>query len=285
MLIIEFSNMSNRYILLFRDHGQVFPIAQPGVLPVSAEAMGVTRYIGYMYLTCRHFPIHITSLRNSFLPTYRIAWMTLPGFFSRQMVTKEFAMIRYTHYSWSLPKQLEGLRKAGKKAELAAGKCAIILNDMRKYGCQSETVLCHRTRNGELRIKNCVKYDLGSGYRLVTIKVGCHLFIPFVGSHDDTDQWIEHHRYDTFAPRKLLYRCEERVVQADVAEISHSAPQVVGNRGDEYEEQLIARLDEGQLKSIFQGLFMNPSLALDKTEGVKAARGAIDRVPGSSAIR
>ncbi len=173
-------------------------------------------------------------------------------------------MIRYVHYSWSLEKQLAGLRKAGKKAELAASKCVIILNEINHYGCHCATVLSQRTRKGELRIKNCVKYDLGGGYRLVTIRADSHLFIPFVGSHDDTDQWIEHHRYDTFVPRKLLYRCEERVARPDVAQISHYEPQMVDDRSDEYEDQLNARLDEGQLKSVFQGLFMNPPCARTK---------------------
>ncbi|MBU1566387.1 MAG: hypothetical protein KJ630_12275 [Proteobacteria bacterium] len=194
-------------------------------------------------------------------------------------------MIRYIHYSWSLEKQLGGLRRAGKKAELAASKCETVFSDIRRYGCQGETVLRQRTRNGELRIKNCVKYDLGGGYRLVTIRVNCHLLITFVGSHDDTDQWIEHHRYDTFVPSKLLYRCEERVAQSDIAERSDCEPLVVDDIGDEYEDQLSARLDESQLKSIFQGLFMNPPLALDRTDSAMEAKVATDKVHSTSAIR
>ena len=173
-------------------------------------------------------------------------------------------MIRYIHYSWSLPKQLEGLRKAGKKAELAAGKCTTILNEIKENGCQCATVLCQRTRNGEARIKNCVKYDLGGGYRLVTIRVECHLLVPFVGSHDDTDQWIEHHRYDTFSPSKALYRCEKRTDRAEVAELSDKESIEAEHSHNEYEEELIARLNDGQLKSIFQGLFMHPSITIDK---------------------
>ncbi len=183
----------------------------------------------------------------------------------------------------SLKKELRELQRAGRKAELAVGKYEIILHEIKEYGCQCETVLSHRTRNGELRIKNCIKYDLGGGYRLVTIRVDCHLFIPFVGSHDDTDQWIEHHRYDAFVPRKLLYRCEEKVAQSDLAERSHSEPQMVDDLGDEYEDQLIARLDESQLKSIFQGLFMNPPLATDKTDSAMAAKGATARVHSQEA--
>jgi hypothetical protein len=175
-------------------------------------------------------------------------------------------MIRFIHYSWSLEKQLGGLRKAGKKAELAVHKYETIFNDIRQYGCQCKTVLNQRTRNGEARIKNCVKYDLGGGYRVVTIRADCHLFITFVGSHDATDQWIENHRYDTFVPCNILYRCEERVVGSDIAVTTPAENPKAEDVEDGYEDQLSARLDESQLKSIFQGLFMNPPLATDKTD-------------------
>lgn len=181
------------------------------------------------------------------------------------------------HYSWALPKQLEGLRKAGRKAELAATKCQAILDDLRMHGCQCEAVLSQRTRKGEWRIKNCVKYDLGSGYRLVTIKRDGHLFVTFVGSHDDTDQWIDHHRYDNFVPSKTLYRCEERVVPADLTETNQPEPVEYKAVDDEYEVQLIARLDEAQLKSIFQGLFMSPSPT--------AVKGAVAMTHSTPAVR
>ena len=46
------------------------------------------------------------------------------------------------------------------------------------------------TKNGESRIKNCTKYDLGDGYRLVTINAGDVTFFCFAGSHDETENWI-----------------------------------------------------------------------------------------------
>ena len=175
-------------------------------------------------------------------------------------------LLRYIYSSRSLAKQLHGLQKAGKKAESPPSKCETIINDIKRNGCQCEGVLSQRTRKGELRIKNCIKYDLGGGYRLVTIRADSHLFITFVGSHDDTDQWIEHHRYDTFSPGKLLYRCEERIIPSDITETPAAENFKADDIDDDYEDQLSARLDERQLKSIFQGLFINPSLAADKTE-------------------
>jgi hypothetical protein len=187
------------------------------------------------------------------------------------------------HYSWAMPKQLEGLRRAGRKAELAATKCQAILDDLRMHGCRCEAVLNQRTRKGEWRIKNCVKYDLGSGYRLVTIKGDGHLFVTFVGSHDDTDQWIDHHRYDNFVPSKTLYRCEERVAPADPAETNQLEP-AEDKAVDDYEAQLIARLDEAQLKSIFQGLFMSSPSTAEKGD-VRAVKGAAATVHCTPAVR
>lgn len=171
-------------------------------------------------------------------------------------------MIRYIHLSLSLDKQLGGLRKSGKKGELAANKYEAILSDIKLYGCQCEAVLSKRTRNGEARIKNCVKYDLGGGYRLVTIRADSHLFICFVGSHDDTNQWIERHRCDDLVPGDPLYLCEKRTDHTEMVEPGGPVCGKSNIRDDleeRYENDLMAKLDEALLKDIFHGLFSNPA--------------------------
>ena len=180
-------------------------------------------------------------------------------------------MIRNIHYSKFLPKQLQGLRQTGKKAELAANKCEAILQDIRQYGCHCDAVLGKRTRYGELRIKNCVKYHLGSGYRLVTIKADCHLFICFVGNHEETNQWLESHRLLELDPGDPLYRCEERVFPLDNEKTNYCDDNSLDKSEDPYEDDLRARIDESLLKSIFQGLFANPALVSDKTDSSRDA--------------
>lgn len=180
-------------------------------------------------------------------------------------------MLRYIHFSDSLPKLLGGLCKTGKKAELAASKCEAILNDIRQYGCRYEAVFSKRTRHGEARIKNCIKYDLGGGYRLVTIRVGCHLFICFVGTHDEANLWIERHRYDILTPGDPLYCCEERVAQAENGETDNCEPDNLHDIEEQYEDELRARLNETQLKSIFQGLSMNPAALVDNADSCKTS--------------
>ncbi len=50
------------------------------------------------------------------------------------------------------------------------------------------------TRHGESRIKNCRKYDLGNGCRLITVVKDGNCFLLYAGSHDDCDKWLDRHR-------------------------------------------------------------------------------------------
>ena len=50
------------------------------------------------------------------------------------------------------------------------------------------------TRNGEPRIKNCFKYDLTGGHRLVTVQIRDTAFLLFVGTHAEADRWLANNR-------------------------------------------------------------------------------------------
>jgi hypothetical protein len=166
-------------------------------------------------------------------------------------------MIQYIHISHTLDKDIKRLRKACKQGEQAVCKYFDILSDIRKFGCRSETVICKRTRNGEQRIKNCVKYDLGGGYRLVTILADNHLYITFLGNHDETDQWFLGHRYDTFAPDASFYQTEEVVFDQENHIETSIKQREPTDAADLYEKELQQKINEPLLKSVFQGLFKN----------------------------
>src|ERR1043166_2887711 len=53
------------------------------------------------------------------------------------------------------------------------------------------------TNHGESRIKNCVKYELGDGWRLVTSKTDKTCTFLFVGDHSDTERWLNAHKGET----------------------------------------------------------------------------------------
>ena len=50
------------------------------------------------------------------------------------------------------------------------------------------------SRKGDARIRNCLKYDLGKGHRLVCVKEKNNIYVLFVGNHDSCHTWLDKHR-------------------------------------------------------------------------------------------
>lgn len=50
------------------------------------------------------------------------------------------------------------------------------------------------TKNGETRIKNCVKYDLPGYCRLITIQENNICTFVFLGTHDECDKWLNNNK-------------------------------------------------------------------------------------------
>ena len=94
--------------------------------------------------------------------------------------------------SSKVERRIAALEKAGKSGRNLAQKAASIIDslasgDVRHHMDAIESY----TKYGENRIKNCRKYDLGCGYRLITLQRGKTIFIPFFGGHDECQRWLE----------------------------------------------------------------------------------------------
>jgi hypothetical protein len=170
--------------------------------------------------------------------------------------------VDYLHISRNIDRCLERLRRRGSQGVLAESQYLQIIECIRQGKWRSNIISCKRTKNGEYRLKNCVKYDLGHGYRLVTVKEGNNLFITFVGSHDQTDRWIDTHRYDDFCQDDKLYITEtmetmDRDETSSPDELSGGLPSDSSLEPDEFEEQLVDKIDDAMLKMVFSGLFKN----------------------------
>ena len=50
------------------------------------------------------------------------------------------------------------------------------------------------SRKGDARIRNCLKYDLGKGHRMVCVKEKKKIYVLFTGSHDSCHTWLDKHR-------------------------------------------------------------------------------------------
>lgn len=93
----------------------------------------------------------------------------------------------------SFRKMLRDLSKSDKVGKSAAQRAEAACTQ----ASLSDQIRLERTRNGESRL-DCEKYELGDGYRLVLQrnKVGTEdfLIMLFVGSHAESDIWLELHR-------------------------------------------------------------------------------------------
>ena len=58
------------------------------------------------------------------------------------------------------------------------------------------------TKNGESRIKSCLKIDLGNGYRLVIQKSNNYVAFMYVGNHDQVQKWLDKNQGIEFSQDK-----------------------------------------------------------------------------------
>ncbi|MFZ5799435.1 MAG: hypothetical protein ACOY3O_13605 [Thermodesulfobacteriota bacterium] len=94
-----------------------------------------------------------------------------------------------------MERQIEELKDNGKAGRAVARRAAAIIENLtvNAAGSYLDGVGAY-TRYGEKRIRNCRKYDLSCGYRLVTLQRGVKLFVLFLGTHDECQRWLKNHR-------------------------------------------------------------------------------------------
>ena len=147
-----------------------------------------------------------------------------------------------------LEKQMDLLRRSGKKAAIAVQKAEEIVTHM-SYTQVIPNQVGTVTKHGELRIKGVMKYDLGSGYRLITYKHSNCFFLLYVGSHDDCHRWIENNRELTV--EQIKERCTLLTTFRREKEICQNEDQ---NILEEEEFDPLVGVSEEDLRQVFCGL-------------------------------
>jgi hypothetical protein len=158
-------------------------------------------------------------------------------------------MIDTIHLDPKLEKCLAALRKGCRRDTLAAERVESIIEEL-KRGKTPPGQVCAFTGGGEARIKGCRKYNLGAGYRLVTLKQGSDLYLLFAGTHDECARWIENNR--DRLPLKMIAersRTLRRDARKPATETENSPPPEA-----ESDEDWIPPLDDQDLRVIFSGL-------------------------------
>jgi hypothetical protein len=144
--------------------------------------------------------------------------------------------------------KLAMLRRKRGDGSLAAEKADEIIRSIsigKKNGSRQRFRL---TRNGEYRIKNCIKYDLGCGYRLVCLRRDSHIVFLYIGSHDDCCRWIDRNkgRFEREVNATTTTACA--VCDASTDNFRETLEE------DEYEARLMNRIDNKVLRRIFSGV-------------------------------
>lgn len=158
-------------------------------------------------------------------------------------------MIERIHVDPKLDKYLAALRKSSPRAALAADRVVTIIAELER-GIIPPGEICAFTRNGDARIKGCRKFDLGAGYRLVSVKQGGDLYLLFVGTHDECGRWIENNRQGL--PLEIITgRC--RTIERTRCR-KPPAPETPPKNEAEPEDDWIPPLSDQDLRIIFSGL-------------------------------
>lgn len=153
-------------------------------------------------------------------------------------------------------RQFDRLSRADKKAALAVRQAEDIITSLslRRGG---DSLRHKQTRNGELRLGNCKKYDLGSGYRLITLNDNGRTVLAFLGSHDACHQWLEKQKNDS-TTRKFSWEEFKITNWRGIDARNKSSIPFRDLERDSYEEHLLKKVDQKTLRSVFKGICRLP---------------------------
>jgi hypothetical protein len=160
--------------------------------------------------------------------------------------------MRSVFVSSKVASRIEDLKKAGKAGAALARKASRIIESLTSGAvCHHMDTIASYTKYGEKRIKNCRKYDLGCGYRLITLQRGVKVFIPFFGTHDECQRWLEgNSRLKNFLPGSgTLFR-----ISFEKQPSKTPASENDGACGEDADDELLRKLTDKLLRRIFSGL-------------------------------
>ena len=143
------------------------------------------------------------------------------------------------------------LRGTGTTGLLLAEKAETIIARLKSGEAWSTCRrIAPRTANGEKRIRKCVKYDLGWGFRLITLLRNDVLYICYLGTHDECDRWLSENRRvkNVELGRNSVYRVVPQTLRKNVPGLEKPSDAL-----DDLDKRL-QELPDRALRRIFCGL-------------------------------
>ncbi len=160
--------------------------------------------------------------------------------------------MRYVKISAKVERRIEELRQSGKTGKSIAQKADSIIESLKSGAFLDQNeYIGPVTKYGEKRLKGCRKYDFGNGYRLITLQKDMMILVPFLGTHDECDKWLE-------TNNRSKHIAEGKGTLVSIAE---TAGQIMDTDDDlSYEtddmcmDEIPLDLDEQILRTVFCGI-------------------------------
>lgn len=153
-------------------------------------------------------------------------------------------------------RQLKSLLRSDKRGSAAAKRAETFIRAMASGQLNDDAILAKQTKHGELRLNNCRKFDLGSGYRLISLREKEGMCFAFFGTHDDCDRWLDRRRAEGISLDSTQLK---PVRVAPELNEDKDPPDELLQAEDEYEAYIASQLDEKTVRYLFRGLFRNHS--------------------------
>lgn len=160
--------------------------------------------------------------------------------------------MQYVHIGAKIARRIADLNNDGKAGRAVARRASAVIESLASEGVGSYVDgASGYTRYGEKRIRNCRKYELGCGYRLVTLQRGVKVFVVFLGTHDECQRWLKNHRRlkEYYAGNGDVFRIFDATQPS--AGGSDAGPE---DSVEDPEEELLAKLTDRDLRRVFRGL-------------------------------
>jgi len=153
--------------------------------------------------------------------------------------------------SSTVSRRLESLRRGDGNALQASEHARSIINEV-LGGAFSPKQIGRLTKYGDARIRNCVKFDLVRGYRLVAVLGKREISFLFVGSHDECDHWVRNNARFELPSDNAIHASFQVTGKKDEGKPlqEHEAQ----TEADDYEDGLLRGLTDRDLRIIFSGL-------------------------------
>lgn len=148
-----------------------------------------------------------------------------------------------------LERQLTAMEGQANTPFIAAGRARKIIEAMTQ-GQTAQAAGLFRARS-DARVKNCWKYNLGAGYRLICIRTKQIIYVMHAGDHESCDAWLNNNS------KKQPQSTEIKMTSFTICDTPDPFDfQTIRSpdREPDFDDQYLASIPQAYLRKVFCGL-------------------------------